>query len=278
MDLETPLLAALTPEARAAWAEIEADLRREPSRLPVVLPQLPRRLGRQPLDGGRVESDGRAVDLSAWRACDAAATIAFGVARTSGRQLDDLFAHGDMEERAMVLRALAVLPNGVECRGLLDEVQRTNTVTHVESGLLDSNLLPRARAAGTLGDDDANRAMLKLAFLDLPLARVLGGETLANAELSRMLQDLATEREAAGRAVWTDTCRLIARAPTAGTLGRLAGALEHGHDGHRLAAAEGLAAFRHPLLVEIATERLPREPHPAVRAALESALNASPDA
>jgi len=280
MDLETPFLAAMTPEARGVWDRLQGELRREPGRLAVILPQLPRRLGRQAVGSGRLEGDGAVVDLAAWRVCDVAAALLFRSHQTAAAALLDLFAHGDMEERAMVLRSLGVLATSAGTRALLDEVQRTNTLTHVEAALLDNNLLARAVADGVYSQAEANRTLLKLAFLDLPLARVLGAETLANPELSRMLQDLATEREAAGRAVWRDTCRLIARAPTAGSLGRLAGALEHGDDGHRLAAAEGLVhvgsgAPARPFLLELARERLPREPRADVRTALERALNAS---
>jgi hypothetical protein len=83
-----------------------------------------------------------------------------------------------------------------------------------------------------------------------------------------MLQDLATEREAAGRAVWRDTARLIGRAPCPGTTARLVGGLEHGDDGVRLAAAEGLLAMRRGELAAFAAERLPREPREAIRAVL----------
>ena len=51
------------------------------------------------------------------------------------------------------------------------------------------------------GEPDWNRLILKLAFIDLPLRRAFDAERHANTELSRMLQGLATEREAAGRSV-----------------------------------------------------------------------------
>ena len=60
---------------------------------------------------------------------------------------------------------------------------------------------------------DGKNGLLKLAFLDLPLERVFEAEQKGNPTLSRMLHALATERQAAGRSVWADTDRLIARAP-----------------------------------------------------------------
>jgi hypothetical protein len=83
-----------------------------------------------------------------------------------------------------------------------------------------------------------------------------------------MLQDLATEREAAGRAVWRDTWRLIGRAPCPGTVARLVGGLEHGDDGIRLAAAEGLLALGQAELVPFAAERFAREAREPIRSLL----------
>src|SRR5262249_12698298 len=136
-----------------------------------------------------------------------------------------------------------LLPIGALTTRLFGEVQRTNVVLHLEAAVCDGDLFARAVGAAGFDQAAANRLLLKVAFLDLPLARLFGAERHANAELSRMLQDLATEREAAGRAVWRDTWRLIGRAPCPGTAARLIGGLEHGDDGVRLAAAEGLLAL-----------------------------------
>jgi hypothetical protein len=142
-------------------------------------------------------------------------------------------------------------------------------VVHLEAALGDGDLF--ARTVGQPGFDAAaaNKLLLKLAFLDLPLRRAYGAERHCNTELSRMLQDLATEREAAGRAVWRDTWRVIGRAPTHGTRARLVGGLEHGDDGVRLAAAEGLLALQQKDLQPFAAERLAREPRAEIRAVLQ---------
>ncbi len=277
---------ALTASLGAATAEADwlatakARLAEDPRKiLPELFPQLPRRLGREPVAAGigRIEDTGvdMIVDLWAWRRCDAGALLLIRAAQPSiDDRLLDLLQHGDMEERTMVLRCLSCLPIAAATVDLLQEAQRTNTVPHFEAAVCDSNLLARVLAAGRggFGAEDFNRMILKLAFIDLPLARVFGAEEHANIELSRMLQGLATEREAAGRGVWHDTNRLIARAPTDGTLARLAGGLEHGDDATRLAAAEGLAHVRNLQLMTFARERLDREPRPEIRAALERAI------
>jgi hypothetical protein len=71
--------------------------------------------------------------------------------------------------------------------------------------------------------------------------------------------------------VWRDTDRLLAKAPVPGTIARILGGIEHGDDQRRLAAAEALALLHRKDLAALAAERLPREPRPEIRAALERA-------
>lgn len=250
------------------WLEDQlAECRRDQKHLPVAFPQLPRRASRQGLGGEITEVGGSRCDLSGWRQCDAAAAVLLHDAKASGALWLDLYAHGDLEERAMLLRSLAVLPLGDATAKLLLEVQRTNMVVHLEAAVCDSDLLVRVAKANLpgFGKADVDRLLLKIAFLDLPLSRVFGAESLASPELSRMLTDLATEREAAGRPVWRDTDRMLARAPVAGTIARLLGSLEHGDDNRRRAAAEGLLALNRADLRAFAEERLPREPRADVQ-------------
>lgn len=271
-DLRSVLAGGLG-DGQAAFAAIAAGVADDRARLPVVFPGLPRQLGRQPARAGRFTGAGIDVNFAAWRRCDAAAALLLLDCRPDDARLWELYAHGDLEERAMLLRALAVLPITAGSVRLLGEVQRTNMVLHVEAAVCDSDLLHRAKGQHGFGQDEFNRMLLKLAFLDLPLGRAFGAEAHANAELSRMLQDLATEREAAGRAVWRDTGRLIGRAPAKGTAARLVGGLEHGDDGIRLSAVEGLRQLGRADLLPFARERLGREQRPEVQAALQALLD-----
>ena len=241
--------------------------------LPILLPALARRLGRGLIGGGptresAVAENGRAavVDLDVWRVCDAAGFhLITHCADISAEQVVDLFLHGDFEERAIVMRAQGLRPVDAAIVALFGEAQRTNTGTHFEALCCESNLPARACGTAGFGQDDLNRVVLKAAFLDLPLARLLEAEAHANAELSRMLQDLATEREAAGRKIWADTDRLLGLAPTRGTLLRLVGALEHGSDTRRRLAAEALARQERPELAALIRDRVDREPVAAIR-------------
>ncbi|MCC6785347.1 MAG: EboA domain-containing protein [Planctomycetes bacterium] len=271
-------------EAKAAVA---ADLRQ----LPLLFPQVPRRLGRAWLSAGeRRAAAGVVIECGAWRSCDAAALALLRTVFAASREdptplLVDLHERGDLEERTMLLRSACCLPLGPWTGKLLAAVQRTNQVVHVAAGVLDSNQLARTLEQGAaatvgFGQDDFERMMLKLAFIDLPLARVFDAERHASPQLSRMLMGLATEREAAGRKVWADTNRLIAHAPAPGSLARLLGGLESGSDEHRLAAAEGLATLGRAraadpgLLRLVLGERLPREDSARVRTAIAAALEA----
>jgi hypothetical protein len=239
------------------------------SEIPALWPSLSRRAGRAPLSGtARV---GEAVaDLSAWRRCDAVgAALLFRAEPLPAGFVLDLYRSGDLEEKTAAVRALVLLPLRDDVPAALDELQRSNVVAHFEAGVLDGNLLVRALDAGAISRDRFDRLVLKAAFLDLPLDRMVGVVDRPGPQLSRMLQDLATEREAAGRAVWRDTCRLIARAPVDGTVGRLLGALEHGDDRTRLAAARGLAALKRADLRPFVEERRRRETRPEILDALD---------
>jgi hypothetical protein len=277
IDLLTPLQGILDGSARSFLEGARGEIRaRGPDRLAVLLPQLSRRLGRKPLDAKRVRERDLDVDLAVWRACDAAGALLLADADAPDDVVVDLYLHGDMEERTIVLRSLALRPVGPGTIRLLGEVQRTNTAVHVEAGALDSNLVVRALDGPAAFDaDDFRRMVLKLAFMDLPAWRLFGALDHADTELSRMLIGYATEREAAGRSVWVDTYRFIGRAPAEGAVARLLGGIEHGSDPVRRAAAEGLGALGRQDLVPYLRERLVREPHPAVTRAIESAIAAS---
>lgn len=274
-----PLLTVLEKDASAFADDARQALAAKGAgHLPVLFPQLARRVGRTPLDASRTRERDRILDLGAWRACDAAGLVLLIDAEAAPEQVVDLYLHGDFEERAIVLRSLAWLPITDATVRLFGEIQRTNTAFHFEAGALDSNLAVRALRDGGedagFTRDDFHRLVLKTAFLDLPIWRMFGALDEADETLSAMLQGYATEREAAGRSVWIDTDRFLGRAPVAGSVARILGHLEHGDDATRLAAAEGLLALGRPDLASYATERLDREPREPVRAVIRRIVGA----
>ena len=281
--LERLLAAQDKPTARTFVQDAKDKLASDAATLPVLFPQLPRRVGRAPLAASTATlGPGRGtVDLAAWRACDAAAYVLLTHgAPVPANGLLDLFHHGDLEEKAMILRALPALPGSSADRettpALFGEAQRTNNATHFEDLALDSDFIARSVRDGALARDEARRLVLKAAFLDMDLQRIFDWPSLADGELTRMIQDLATEREAATRKVWYDTNRLIGHAPIEGTRGRLLGGLEHGDDAHRRAACEGLAVLPDRVdLAPYAAERLDREPRADIRDLLKPLAGAT---
>lgn len=247
------------------------------SGLEAAFPALVRRCGREPLvepedDPRFLVCDAFVLDLAAYRRADATAVDL--VTRFLDHEGDPavlrrLFDQGDLDERVSVMRCLPLVGDHPVVLDLLGEAQRSNTQDVYEAAWCDHDL-----AARRLPEDEFNRMVLKLAFSDIPLWRVLDAQDRANRELSRMLQDFATEREAAGRPMWVDTLRLIARAPVEGTRARLIGHLEHGRDALRLAAAESIVHLNEPGMARFVRERHGRERHPGVREALERALDA----
>lgn len=273
--------ARLSEAGRAWWNQAvdRVDAEGVDKAVPVLLPALARRLGRDRLDGPvladpSIVDNGRQarVDVSAWRLCDVAGLLLLSHAEVSDELIVDLWLHGDFEEREIVFRALSLLPVTAATTQLFGEAQRTNTMTHFEALCCDHNLPARACGSDGFGQDDFNRLVLKAAFVDVPLDRMLEARELANPELSRMLQDLATEREAAGRRIWADTDRMIGPALAGGSLARLLGGIEHGDDDRRLAAAEALATLSRPEFAPLVEDRLSREPRDTVRAALSRVL------
>ena len=269
------LRALIGPKADLA-DELLAGLRSDRSRLPVVFPGIPRRFGKDAIGGGKQSFGDALVDLDALRVCDVVAAYLVTSIEATEEEIVDVYMHGDIEERAMLLRSLNFLPLGSTTDRLLGEVLRTNIVLHMEAALCDTDLLARTVSSKTIDDDTANRLLLKFAFLDMDLTRALGAYALANVTLSTMLQDLATEREAAGRSVWRHTYRMLGHAACPGAVARLVGGLEHGDDGVRHAAAEGLIALRSTetqinqnLIAQFASERLPREPRATVSELLQ---------
>lgn len=279
--MATSALSSLLGDAAGAADSMRSEVLSDRSRLSVLFPGIPRRHGRDVLGGGRQQLGDANVDLDALRRCDAVAAWLLQAVEVTDAELRDLFAHGDMEERTMLLRSLSFLPLGDGTAALLDEVLRTNVVLHMEAALCDSDLLRRCHAAGVIPPATSNRLLLKFAFLDLPLARAIDAEHCASTELSMMLQDLATEREAAGRAVWHGTWYLLGLHPCRGAFGRLLGGIEHGDDRVRLAATAGLLhladADREAAaqIARFADERLPREPRSDVRAQLQRLVTAA---
>lgn len=111
----------------------------------------------------------------------------------------EVFRRGDSAERAALLRALPLLPQPARFLELAIEACRSH-VLEVFAAIACDNPFPAAH----FPEPNFNQLAIKTLFVELPLDRVLGWRSRANAELRRMATDYAAERRAAGRPVPTD--------------------------------------------------------------------------
>ncbi|UBU17708.1 EboA domain-containing protein [Nonomuraea gerenzanensis] len=153
-----------------------------------------RRTGRAPLPaapGWTADEAARALLLAALPQ-DRAATEA-----------QDLYHHGDADEKRAVLKALALLPIGPRAVPLLHDAIRTN----------DARLLAAALGPYATHLDQAawRQAVLKCVFMGVPLSEVDRLDERADAELAAMLTAFAEERQAAGRPMPADAAALLSR-------------------------------------------------------------------
>jgi hypothetical protein len=266
-------LAARVAPGGLAWLEqqLAAARRGDREAVAVAFPGVGRRLGREPLGSPAAlpsARGGRAVPLRAWRLDDAgraALLVAFaGDAEALAR---DLYFAGDMRERAGALRALAL----VGTRDLaLDAVRDALRVAAAE--LFEAAVAENPYTSAVLPDEEFYRAVLKAAFVGIPIDRVDRVEQRADGELTRLLMSYVTEREVAGRSVPPDVWPVVALNPVPGLAARLCGYLEHPAEAHRLNAAVALGRVGDRRTRPFLEDRLAREGDPAVRRAIEAAL------
>ncbi|MER7583667.1 EboA domain-containing protein [Kitasatospora sp. NPDC097691] len=154
--------------------------------------------------------------LARWQVEDAVRTLLLAALPLRGEalvaELTALYRGGDTAERRAVLRALSVLDHrttdeqlpGAGPYGLGDgalplvrDALRTNDLRLIAAALGDY-------AARRLDQAAWRQAVLKCVFTGIPLALVAGLADRTDTGLLRMLDDFATERRAAGRAVPAD--------------------------------------------------------------------------
>jgi hypothetical protein len=172
----------------------------------VRVPGLPRRIGRVLLAPAVLSLDSGRIERGVWRACDLAALALAECVSTEAVQ--DLFEHGDRDERLMAVRVLPLISSAEATRVLLQRLQSTNDQALFEAAFVDSD-----HAARLLDEGDWNRASLKLAFIGVAVERIMGTKERMNEALGQMLRDLAAERRAAGREVWAGTDVLLSLLP-----------------------------------------------------------------
>ncbi len=183
--------------------------------------------------------------------------------------LRSVYAAGDADERAAVLRALSFLPMGGEAVDLVLDGVRSNHAALIRAALLDNPCASRF-----LPDLEFRKAVLKAVFLEMPVGRIAGLTDRATPELAQSLCDFIDEREAAQRPVPPEIWPVAALNPRPGLVARLVGRLEHPLPVERLHAALALRAAADPRAASFLAEREGREQDGAVRAAIAAARGA----
>jgi hypothetical protein len=111
----------------------------------------------------------------------------------------EIFRRGDSAERVALLRSLPLLPAPERFSELAIEACRTH-VLDVFAAIACDNPYPAAH----FPELNFNQLVIKLLFMELSLARVVGWRARANPELRRIAGDYAAERRAAYRSVPDD--------------------------------------------------------------------------
>ncbi|MFE5672815.1 EboA domain-containing protein [Agromyces sp. NPDC056523] len=124
--------------------------------------------------------------------------------------IEERYRDGDTDERVRVLEEL----NRLAVADAAGTAIRDTGVALVRDALRanDPRLVATAMGAFAerhLPDHDWRHGVVKLVFMGVPLAVVAGLDDRADAELARMAEDLAEEREAAGRAIPGDLRALL---------------------------------------------------------------------
>ncbi|TFD07126.1 EboA domain-containing protein [Cryobacterium sp. TMT1-66-1] len=199
-------------DAGSIWLEVaRGDVERHSAAITRYFPAVSRRCGRTPLR----DDDPRGLRYGTID--DAARGVLLGALAGPARVdlLDDLYRHGDSGEKRGVLRGLHLLDDpdasggtgiGSELLTLVEDALRTNDVRLVAAAL-------QPYGAHYLGLEAYRQAVVKCVFMGVPLHVIANLAERQDAELARMLVDLAHERSAAGRDIPADIPAVVAAFP-----------------------------------------------------------------
>jgi hypothetical protein len=180
------------------------------------------------------------------------------------RQCYDL---GDSREQESWLRALILLPG---CERFLDTAMdacRTNILPLFQA-IACENPYP----ARYFPELNFNQMVMKALFNAVAVGRIVGLDGRLNRDLSRIADDFAAEREAAGRPVPADLWLVHAAHSPPERLERAVRYLKHKDPEQRYWAAVGLGRSACPEARAALAERRKAEKDPRVRSTIEASL------
>ena len=273
------VLAARLDAKGQAWLAKALESARAPEKINVFLGYYSgaHKLGKQalaltPAEANRLQAMDVEISLDRWGVDEAARTLI--LLEASRLPSDDFkaltirtYQQGDSREQESWLRSLALLPDPERFLATAIDACRTNILQVFES-IACENPYPKR----FFPELNFNQLVLKSLFLGVALARVVGLKERSNAELSRMTNDYAAEREAAGRVVPVDIWLALAPHATPEGMKRLERYLAHENPDHRFWAAVGLGRNRAPGAKEMLTRRLPSEKDSRVARVIQDAL------
>lgn len=238
-----------------------------------------RRLGSEPLGMSEVtlHTGCGTQEAGTWRKGDAGRVClllaAVGDAEPDwDRLVADLFRHGDENERAVVVRALCLLPDPCSLSLIAQEAGRINSLFLYSALALDNPY-----SAACYDERGFNQVVLKCLFNGLPLTRIVGLHRRANPELSRMCEDYIDERTVAGREVPADIWLAVEPYASENGLALILRALEREEPAHRYHAALALSRrVCDPQIGEAFAKRLQEETEPNIRGLLHDAVARAP--
>ena len=153
--------------------------------------------------------------------------------------VSECYRQGDSREQQSWLRGLNLLPDRGRFLDAAVDACRTNIVPLLEA-IACENPYPAAH----FPELNFNQMVLKSLFNAIRMERILGLESRFNPELSRMADDYASEREAAGRDVPPDIWWVVAPRIIPQRIGRIYPYLQQGNSRHRYWAARALGHAR----------------------------------
>jgi len=208
-----------------------------------------RHAGKAPLALSAADLESARATVPDWApsdwTCDQAARVFLLLALPPGSEsaqlMDQMWQTADMGEAVTLQKALAVLPYPEGHMARAREAIRSN-IKSVFEAIAVRNPYP-ALNFDTVG---WNQMVVKTFFVDVPLSLVVGIDRRANPPLSRMLDDLAHERWAAGRPFPPDLWRCVGPCAEAKALADLKKVLTTGSPIEKRAAALALKSCPDP--------------------------------
>lgn len=207
------------PAEAARWLDAEIDRQRnalDERRLGMALGLVGRRVGRADLSLSAADLPAAQALHRGWRpdswGTDEAARVALTLATWKDEaepfatRIERLCVTGELTEHVACLKGFAVFPVPERLLGCAREAVRSSV-----QPLFEAMACRNPYPADHFDEAAYNQMVVKCVFSGVPIETIAGLDERRNDELVRMLQDLVSERHAAGRAVPEPVHRWIAR-------------------------------------------------------------------